>query len=174
MPVAGVTDHVYDGAVLCPCDHVGTAVSSSSGRGHDLGTWTTSATVGCAESSRFVLPPTRRSCPACAIASGHFVEDAGGGSDLAADLELVVSELATNVIEHTRSPTLTVSISAHGDDWLVEVSDVADLGILDDVALPDQTQASGRGLFVVESIVDDIAIVEIGDSYAIRCRIGVG
>ena len=104
----------------------------------------------------------------------QFVEGAGGGSDLAADLELVVSELATNVIEHTRSPTLTVSISRTSEDWMVAVSDVTDLGILDDVALPDQTQASGRGLFVVESIVDDIAIVEMGESYAIRCRIGVG
>jgi anti-sigma regulatory factor (Ser/Thr protein kinase) len=101
-----------------------------------------------------------------------FIENAGGGSDLAADLELVVSELATNVIEHTRSPTLTVSVCRAGDHWLVEVSDVANLGILDHVSLPDQTQASGRGLFVVESIVDDIAIVEVGNSYAIRCRIG--
>ncbi|MET0908921.1 MAG: ATP-binding protein [Ilumatobacteraceae bacterium] len=102
----------------------------------------------------------------------QFVEGEGGGAALAADLELVVSELATNVIEHTASTTLTVSISRTTDDWVVEVADVADLGILDHVVLPDQTQASGRGLFVVESIVDAIAIVENGDSYAIRCRIG--
>ena len=37
-----------------------------------------------------------------------YVTDAGGGDDIADDLELVVSELATNVIEHTTSPTLTV------------------------------------------------------------------
>lgn len=103
----------------------------------------------------------------------RFVEGAGGDSDLAGDLELVVSELATNVIEHTRSPTLTVVLSRTTGDWLVEVSDVADLGILDHVALPDATQPAGRGLFVVRSVVDEMSIVEVGDSYAIRCRIAV-
>jgi anti-sigma regulatory factor (Ser/Thr protein kinase) len=102
-----------------------------------------------------------------------FVERAGGSDDLAADLELVVSELATNVIEHTQSPTLTVIVARTTDDWLIEVRDVADLGILDDVALPDMSQPAGRGLFVVGSIVDDMTIVEVGDSYAIRCRIAV-
>jgi anti-sigma regulatory factor (Ser/Thr protein kinase) len=103
----------------------------------------------------------------------QFVEGAGGGTDLAGDLELVVSELATNVIEHTGSPTLTVVLARTIADWLVEVSDVADLGILDDVALPDVSQPAGRGLFVVRSIVDEMSIVEAGDAYAIRCRIAV-
>ncbi len=102
-----------------------------------------------------------------------FVEGAGGDHDLAADLELVVSELATNVIEHTQSPTLTVVVSRTSDDWLIEVSDVGDLGILDDVVLPDSSQPAGRGLFVVGALVDDMTIVEVGDSYAIRCRIAV-
>jgi anti-sigma regulatory factor (Ser/Thr protein kinase) len=101
------------------------------------------------------------------------VEGAGGGTDLAGDLELVVSELATNVIEHTGSPTLTVVLARTIADWLVEVSDVADLGILDDVALPYVSQPAGRGLFVVRSIVDEMSIVEAGDAYAIRCRIAV-
>ena len=130
--------------------------------------------AGCAESSRSAPSADPSVLSGVRSRIRQFVEGAGGGSDLAADLELVVSELATNVIEHTGSPTLTVSISRTSDDWMVAVSDVTDLGILDDVALPDQTQASGRGLFVVESIVDDIAIVEMGESYAIRCRIGVG
>ena len=102
----------------------------------------------------------------------EFVEQAGGGSGLAADLELVVSELATNVIEHTRSPTLTVSVSRSDGDWVVDVADVGDLSILDRVELPDLDEPAGRGLFVVSSIVDDIAIVEAGDAYAIRCRVG--
>ncbi len=100
------------------------------------------------------------------------MEQAGGGSGLAADLELVVSELATNVIEHTRSPTLTVSVSRADGGWVIDVADVGDLSILDKVELPDLTEPAGRGLFVVSSIVDDIAIVEAGDAYAIRCRVG--
>jgi len=103
----------------------------------------------------------------------QFVQDAGGSKDLATDLELVVSELATNVIEHTSSPTLTVSVWRTSSDWVVDVADVGDLSILDEVALPAMSQPTGRGLFVVSSIVDEIRIVELGVSYAIRCRVGV-
>ena len=56
---------------------------------------------------------------------------------------------------------------------MVDVADVGDLSILDDVALPEMSQPTGRGLFVVSSIVDEIKIVEIGASYLIRCRVGI-
>ena len=102
----------------------------------------------------------------------EFVQHSGGSADLASDLELVVSELATNVIEHTSSPTVTVVLSKTPSDWLIDVADVGDLSILDDVALPDMSQPTGRGLFVVTSIVDEIRIVDHGASYAIRCRLG--
>src|SRR4029077_1675063 len=73
-----------------------------------------------------------------------YVADAGGSDDVADDLELVVSELATNVIEPTSPPTLTIRVERTLDEWILEVADVDDLAILDHVALPDRREVAGR------------------------------
>jgi len=99
-----------------------------------------------------------------------YVAARGGDAEVVDDLELVVSELATNVIEHTESPTLTITLDRIDDDWVLEVSDVDDLDILDDVALPDAGELTGRGLFVVAALVDDIRIVDNAGQRALRCR----
>ncbi len=101
-----------------------------------------------------------------------FVVAAGGDEGTADDLELVVSELATNVIEHTSSPTLTIAVARTPDEWILDVADVEDLSILDDVELPEVTNAFGRGLFIVTRLVDDISIVDSGDTHGVRCRLG--
>ncbi|MET0662629.1 MAG: ATP-binding protein [Ilumatobacteraceae bacterium] len=98
-----------------------------------------------------------------------YVAGAGGGDDIADDLELVVSELATNVIEHTSSPTLTIRVEKTLDAWILDVADVDDLSILDHVELPDRSEVTGRGLFVVASLVDDVRIVDDGGRNAVRC-----
>ena len=100
-----------------------------------------------------------------------YLNDVGTASEIVEDIELVVSELATNVIEHTTSTSLTILVGRVDDDWYVDVADVDDLSILDEVALPNMTEPAGRGLFVVSSIVDDIQIVHESGAYAIRCRI---
>ena len=98
-----------------------------------------------------------------------YVAEAGGGDDVADDLELVVSELATNVIEHTSSPTLTVRVEKTLDHWILDVADVDDLSILDHVELPNATEVTGRGLFVVASLVDNVRIIDDGGRHAVRC-----
>ena len=100
-----------------------------------------------------------------------YLHDAGTATEVVEDIELVVSELATNVIEHTTSTSLKILVGRVDDDWYVDVADVDDLNILDEVALPSMTEPAGRGLFVVSSIVDDIQIVHDAGTYAIRCRI---
>lgn len=99
-----------------------------------------------------------------------YVTAAGGDGDLADDFELVVSELATNVIEHTSSPTLRIRVERTPADWILDVSDVEDSHILDDVTLPDEREITGRGLFVVASLVDEVSIVDDGHRHAVRCR----
>ena len=99
-----------------------------------------------------------------------YVAEAGGDDDTADDLELVVSELATNVIEHTTSPTLTIRVEKTLDDWILDVADVDDVHILDHVSLPDRGEVTGRGLFVVASLVDELRIVDDGSRHALRCR----
>lgn len=101
----------------------------------------------------------------------EYIESAGGHRSTADDLELVASELATNVIEHTTSPTITITIERTPDAWMIEVSDVEDPFVLSDVAvLPAISERAGRGLFVVRSLVDDLEVVETPTSRALRCR----
>ena len=69
-----------------------------------------------------------------------FVTAVGGDDHVADDFELVVSELATNVIEHTSSSRLTVRMARTSDDWILDVADVEDAHILDHVSLPDHSQ----------------------------------
>jgi anti-sigma regulatory factor (Ser/Thr protein kinase) len=101
----------------------------------------------------------------------EYIESAGGDRSTADDLELVASELATNVIEHTVSPTITLTIERTSDAWMIEVSDVDHPFALADVAvLPAASERAGRGLFVVRSLVDDLQVVETPTSRALRCR----
>lgn len=101
----------------------------------------------------------------------EYIESAGGDRSTADDLELVASELATNVIEHTTSPTITISIERTPDEWVLEVSDVEGPFVLPEVAvLPATSDRSGRGLFVVRSLVDELEVVETPTSRALRCR----
>jgi anti-sigma regulatory factor (Ser/Thr protein kinase) len=101
----------------------------------------------------------------------NYVESAGGDPVTADDLELVVSELATNVIVHTTSPTISVTIERTSEEWLIEVADVGDGFVLSDVpTLPPTFERAGRGLFVVRSLVDAVEIVVTATSRVIRCR----
>ncbi len=98
-----------------------------------------------------------------------YIEEAGGESDVADDLELVVSELATNVIEHTSSKSITVVIERTGTGWIIEVADVEDTSLLDHISLPPATSLTGRGLFVVRSLVDTLEVIETATARAVRC-----
>lgn len=111
----------------------------------------------------------RRNWLASARWSTAYIENAGGDSGIADDLELVVSELATNVIEHTSSSTITVAIERTRTAWVIEVADVEDTSLLDDVSLPPATSLTGRGLFVVRSLVDTLEVIETATAFAMRC-----
>jgi anti-sigma regulatory factor (Ser/Thr protein kinase) len=101
----------------------------------------------------------------------EYIHSAGGERSIADDLELVTSELATNVIEHTSAPTITLTIERTTEAWVIQVDDVVDPFVLAEViALPAVSQPTGRGLFVVQSLVDDLEVVETPTSRALRCR----
>lgn len=100
-----------------------------------------------------------------------YVESTGGDPTTADDLTLVVSELATNVIEHTTSATITVTIERGPEAWMIEVADVEQPFVLSEVpTLPTSSEHTGRGLFVVRSLVDDLEVVETPTSHAVRCH----
>lgn len=82
---------------------------------------------------------------------------------------LAVSELATNVIEHSDSPIVTVVFAKSASSWLMDVSDAPGAGELKALALPAPTQPTGRGLVIVTAVMDTVARIEHGGSVHLRC-----
>lgn len=99
-----------------------------------------------------------------------FLRQHNAADDLVDDLSLVVSELASNVIEHTDSDTILVVVERTASDWVIDVADAESIPGLDDLSAPDPSMITGRGLFVVQSLVDSMKIVDEGGSFVVRCR----
>lgn len=87
------------------------------------------------------------------------------------DFELVVSELSTNVIEHTAAPHITVSFQCENDQWILEISGADDLG--EPGALyasrPPHHKPDGRGLFITNALMDSVELVVLDEGSYIRC-----
>ena len=93
----------------------------------------------------------------------------GAPDDIIEQFELVVSELATNVMQHSEAPQVTVAFERVEHGWLVDVSDADGLDRLNVPERPDPEQLSGRGLFLVHAMMDEVDLVEVGDTRHIRC-----
>lgn len=83
--------------------------------------------------------------------------------------ELAVSELATNVILHTAARRLTVVFDHTSDGWVLDVSDAEAFEELPPPTRPDPDQISGRGLFVVQSLMDAVDLIDVDGHQHIRC-----
>ncbi len=83
--------------------------------------------------------------------------------------ELAVSELATNVIRHTAARRLTVAFDHTPQGWVLDVSDAEAFDELPSATLPDPEQLSGRGLFVVQSVMDTVELIDVDGYQHIRC-----
>lgn len=115
---------------------------------------------------------TVASDPAMIATLRHRVAELARGSgaddDLVRDLELAVSELATNVVQHSDSSTIHMVLRREPSQWVLDVDDADTLDGVDPT-LPDPTALTGRGLFIVHSVMDDVAIVNDGGRRRIRC-----
>lgn len=99
-----------------------------------------------------------------------FLNGHGSPPEVVDDVELVVSELTTNVIRHTDSETLSVRLAAAAGHWILEVADAEDLPPLDDVTLPPSHAADGRGLSIAAALMDEITTVRADGRSFVRCR----
>lgn len=98
-----------------------------------------------------------------------FVRQGGGGSDLAEDFGLAVSELATNVVQHSDAEYITVTLRRDEESWQLEVDAAEGVPEIDTVAAPEPSIPTGRGLVVVRAIMDDVRVVDVGGTPVLRC-----
>lgn len=118
---------------------------------------------------RLTRPATADALASIRAAVVEFLEDHDADDDVIADFELAVSELATNVVRHTPSSSISLQLTHEPDRWVLEVADADGVPPLESVVLPAATQSTGRGLFVVMAVMDSVAVVEVSGAQVVRC-----
>ena len=123
---------------------------------------------------------TFEAVPISARAARQFVTETlrshGATVQVMKDYALVVSELATNIIEHGDGSSLVIFIDvAHADWWEVEVvggssAPSAQLLQPETWTVASAEKASGRGLGIVRHVMDDISTGSNDGQVSIRCR----
>ena len=107
---------------------------------------------------------------------GETLREHGAESPVISDFALVVSELATNIIEHGDGASLTIYVDVSDSAcWELEV--VGGRCPPDSRVLRPETwvvaaadDPSGRGLGIVRHLMDDISATSTNDEVSIRCR----
>jgi len=116
---------------------------------------------------------TAASDPAMIATLRHQIADiareSGAADGIVDDLQLAASELATNVVQHTDASTIRMVLRRDPTEWVLVVDDAEGLSELDPTTVPDPTALTGRGLFIVQAIMDDVRIVGDGHRRRVRC-----
>jgi serine/threonine-protein kinase RsbW len=99
----------------------------------------------------------------------QFAREAGGDDSVVQSLELAVSELATNVIEHTSATEIRVSVRHTPTRWILDVAGADELDLPAEIPMPPADPAASRGLFVTRSVMDTIDTVAVDGQRVVRC-----
>ena len=93
---------------------------------------------------------------------------AGAPAEVVADLELAVSELATNVIRHSSTDDIVVGLEQVGSSWVLDVHGAASL---DAIApqIPRVGSVDGRGLVVAAAVTAHLELIDVGGERIVRC-----
>jgi anti-sigma regulatory factor (Ser/Thr protein kinase) len=93
----------------------------------------------------------------------------GADDALVDEFLLVVSELATNVLMHTTSDHVEVLVDRAAESWVLEVAGADGLDDVNPVSAPGPGQIGGRGLFIVNAVMDEVALVDGASGRFVRC-----
>lgn len=118
---------------------------------------------------RTVVPASADELGPIRAAVRAFMSGHDAAPELVDDFELAVSELATNVLRHTESDTISLTLTRRSSEWVLDVADAERVPPLDSVELPEPSQTTGRGLFVVMSLMDHVGVATVGDAQVVRC-----
>lgn len=117
--------------------------------------------------------------PANISAARRFVRSTISDSvpaSVTSDVQLIVSELVSNAIEHGSDPVVGLELVLGPDAVWVAVTTGAHaeaLGATDTWSVADADEVSGRGLGIVRQIADAVSIADRGDGAIVRARVDV-
>lgn len=95
--------------------------------------------------------------------------DIGASEEMVEDFELAVSEIATNVIRHTNACQFTVALARFAGNLVLDVSGADHLAELHFALPADKSALSGRGLSIVDAVMDAVQLVLVDGHHHIRC-----
>ncbi len=89
---------------------------------------------------------------------------------ISSDMQLVVSELMTNAIEHAAGPEVTVELAIHDHAVMLSVTchGSAPLAPVEDWQPAPPEARAGRGLAIVRQLATHVAVDHAGDALRIR------
>lgn len=93
----------------------------------------------------------------------------GAHGELVDEFLLVVCELATNVLMHTVDEYVEVRLDRDGDVWVIDVTGADDLHDVNPTNPPGPDRIGGRGLFIVNAVMDDVTVVTGSSGRFVRC-----
>ena len=99
----------------------------------------------------------------------ELAREDGVDATIVDDLELVVSELATNVLLHSDAETISVIVRREPGRWVLDVADADGLENTGPDTLPDPDALTGRGLFIVKAMMDEVELIDDGNRRRLRC-----
>lgn len=121
------------------------------------------------------MSPTRAfpNSPASVARARAFVRRSAAdlAPEVADEVELMVSELATNAVRHTRAG-FEVRVDRDGDRLRIAVADEGDGAPT--VKNPEPRSLSGRGLWIVEQLAHDWGIEASGGGKAVWFTVALG
>lgn len=124
---------------------------------------------GVEETSALALPAAASELAAVRRWARRFLEERGAPEDVIDDVELAASELATNVVRHTDSGMLRLRIVRSRNAWILDVADAGHVPAPTEARLPPSDDPTGRGLYVVTSVMDRVEVVTVDGAQVIRC-----
>ncbi|MEM1332084.1 MAG: ATP-binding protein [Actinomycetota bacterium] len=86
------------------------------------------------------------------------------------DVELAVSELVTNALEHGTQDTVVVNFRSDPDALVISVVSRSDQRPTHHEGPIAAAQSTGRGLQIVRAVADDVEIGGVPDEVVVTCR----
>ena len=103
--------------------------------------------------------------------TSHLAER-GASPELVEDTSIIVSELATNVVEHSDSSVISVGLSGEDDRWVLTVADAEQVPAVGSLALVDVEAIGGRGLYIVQALARTVDVSTVEGVVVVRCTLG--
>ncbi len=105
-------------------------------------------------------------------AARRFVRQAlvDASDEISGDLQLIVSELVTNAIEHGTGDTVSIGVEEVADGYAIVVTSAdgrADIAPKDEWAIAAAASRSGRGLGIVREVADRVDVRRSGSTLTV-------